>query len=212
MWLRRHIICRAWPEINDLMKNPFKNTAFLFGVTKYKNLPQDTGVEILLSGRSNAGKSSALNALTRNKKLARISKTPGRTTEINFFEVEDNFKLLDLPGYGFAKSGHSRKKDWGPLLGEYFENRKALKAVIVFMDIRHPLKPTDLEMIELCESFEVAYVPVLTKSDKVSKNILMKTIQQVSKATNAKDVLAISSSKETGFEKLSKVLLKFNDD
>ena len=194
------------------MKNPFKNTAFLFGVTKYKNLPQDTGVEILLSGRSNAGKSSALNALTRNKKLARISKTPGRTTEINFFEVEDNFKLLDLPGYGFAKSGHSRKKDWGPLLGEYFENRKALKAVIVFMDIRHPLKPTDLEMIELCESFEVAYVPVLTKSDKVSKNILMKTIQQVSKATNAKDVLAISSSKETGFEKLSKVLLKFRDD
>ena len=212
MWLRRHIICRAWPEINDLMKNPFKNTAFLFGVTKYKNLPQDTGVEILLSGRSNAGKSSALNALTRNKKLARISKTPGRTTEINFFEVEDNFKLLDLPGYGFAKSGHSRKKDWGPLLGEYFENRKALKAVIVFMDIRHPLKPTDLEMIELCESFEVAYVPVLTKSDKVSKNILMKAIQEVSKATNAKDVLAISSSKETGFEKLSKVLLKFRDD
>ena len=212
MWLRRHIICRAWPEINDLMKNPFKNTAFLFGVTKYKNLPQDTGVEILLSGRSNAGKSSALNALTRNKKLARISKTPGRTTEINFFEVEDNFKLLDLPGYGFAKSGHSRKKEWGPLLGEYFENRKALKAVIVFMDIRHPLKPTDLEMIELCESFEVAYVPVLTKSDKVSKNLLMKAIQQVSKATNAKDVLAISSSKETGFEKLSKVLLKFRDD
>ena len=194
------------------MKNPFKNTAFLFGVTKYKNLPQDTGVEILLSGRSNAGKSSALNALTRNKKLARISKTPGRTTEINFFEVEDNFKLLDLPGYGFAKSGHSRKKVWGPLLGEYFENRKALKAVIVFMDIRHPLKPTDLEMIELCESYEVAYVPVLTKSDKVSKNILMKAIQQVSKATNAKDVLAISSSKETGFEKLSKVLLKFRDD
>ena len=194
------------------MKNPFKNTAFLFGVTKYKNLPQDTGVEILLSGRSNAGKSSALNALTKNKKLARISKTPGRTTEINFFEVEDNFKLLDLPGYGFAKSGHSRKKDWGPLLGEYFENRKALKAVIVFMDIRHPLKPTDLEMIELCESFEVAYVPVLTKSDKVSKNILMKTIQQVSKVTNAKDVLAISSTKETGLEKLSKVLLKFRDD
>ena len=212
MWLRRHIICRAWPEINDLMKNPFKNTAFLFGVTKYKNLPQDTGVEILLSGRSNAGKSSALNALTRNKKLARISKTPGRTTEINFFEVEGNFKLLDLPGYGFAKSGHSRKKDWGPLLGKYFENRKALKAVIVFMDIRHPLKPTDLEMIELCESVEVAYVPVLTKSDKVSKNILMKTIQQVSKATNARDVLAISSLKETGFEKLSKVLLRFLDD
>ncbi len=212
MWLRRHIICRAWPEINDLMKNPFKNTAFLFGITKHKNLPEDTGTEILLSGRSNAGKSSALNALTNNKKLARISKTPGRTTEINFFEVEDGFKLLDLPGYGFAKSGHSRRKDWGPLLGEYFENRKALKAVLVFMDIRHPLKPIDQEMIELCKSFNVAYYPVLTKSDKVSKNILMQTIQQVSKATNAKEVLAISSSKESGFDKLRKVLLGFKDD
>ncbi len=211
MWLRRHIICRAWPEINDLMKNPFKNTTFLFGITKYKNLPEDTGIEILLSGRSNAGKSSALNALTDNKKLARISKTPGRTTEINFFKVEESFKLLDLPGYGFAKSGHSRKKDWGPLLEEYFENRKALKAVLIFMDIRHPLKPIDLEMIELCESFDVVYIPVLTKLDKVSKNILMKTIQQVSKATNAHEVLAISSPKKTGFEKLRKILIGLKD-
>ena len=194
------------------MKNPFKNTAFLFGITKHKNLPEDTGIEILLSGRSNAGKSSALNALTGNKKLARISKTPGRTTEINFFEVEDGFKLLDLPGYGFAKSGHSRRKDWGPLLGEYFENRKSLEAVLVFMDIRHPLKPIDLEMIELCESFDVPYIPVLTKSDKVSKNILMRTIQQVSKATNAMEVLAISSSKEIGFEKLRKILIGLKDD
>ncbi len=212
MWLRRPIICRAWPEINDLMKNPFKNTAFLYGITKHKNLPEDTGIEILLSGRSNAGKSSALNALTNNKKLARISKTPGRTTEINFFEVEEGFKLLDLPGYGFAKSGHSRKKDWGPLLGEYFKNRKALKAVLIFMDIRHPLKPIDLEMIELCESFDIAYVAVLTKSDKVSKNILMKTIQQVIKATNTHEVLAISSSKETGIDKLRKILIGFRDD
>ena len=212
LWLRTHIICRACSEINDLMKNPFKNTAFLFGVTKQKNLPEDTGIEVLLSGRSNAGKSSALNALTGNKKLARISKTPGRTTEINFFEVEDGFKLLDLPGYGFAKSGHSRKKNWGPLLGEYFKNRKALKAVLIFMDIRHPLKPIDLEMIELCESFGVAYVPVLTKSDKVSKNILTKTIQQLSKATNAEEVLAISSSKETGIDKLRKILIGFRDD
>ena len=212
LWFRRHIICRAWPEINDLMKNPFKNTSFLLGVTKNKKLPKDTGIEILLSGRSNAGKSSALNALTDNKKLARISRTPGRTTEINFFEVEDGFKLLDLPGYGFAKSGHSRKKDWGPLLAEYFESREALKAVIVFMDIRHPLKQIDLEMIELCERSEVPYVPVLTKSDKVSKNILMKTIQQVSNATNAREVLAISSQKGVGFEKLRKVLLGYTND
>ena len=137
------------------MKNPFKNTTFLFGVTKAEKLPCDNGIEVLLSGRSNAGKSSALNSLSDNKKLARISKTPGRTTEINFFEVEDGFKLLDLPGYGFAKSGRSRRKNWGPLLEEYFKNRQSLKAVLIFMDIRHPLKPIDLEMNKLCESFDI---------------------------------------------------------
>ena len=191
------------------MKNPFKNTTFLFGVTKAEKLPCDNGIEVLLSGRSNAGKSSALNSLSDNKKLARISKTPGRTTEINFFEVEDGFKLLDLPGYGFAKSGQSRRKNWGPLLEEYFKNRQGLKAVLIFMDIRHPLKPIDLEMIKLCESFDIDYVVVLTKSDKVSKNISAKTIQQVSEAINAKEILAISSLNKTGFEKLRKVLIGF---
>ena len=212
LWLRTHIICRACSEINDLMKNPFKNTAFLFGVTKAKNLPNDCGIEVLLSGRSNAGKSSALNSLADNKKLARISKTPGRTTEINFFEVEEGYKLLDLPGYGFAKSGQSRIKDWGSLLGEYFANRKALKGVLIFMDIRHPLKPIDLEMIKLCESFSIDYVAVLTKSDKVSKNIEAKTIHQVSNITNAIEILAISSLKKKGFEKLRKVLIGLKNE
>ena len=125
------------------MKNLFKNTEFVFGVTEYKNLPKDEGIEILLAGRSNAGKSSALNALTENLKLARISKTPGRTTEINFFKVDENINLLDLPGYGYAKSSKSKRKDWGPLLSEYFQNRNALALVIIFMDIRHPLKEKD---------------------------------------------------------------------
>jgi len=212
LWLRTHIICRACSEINDLMKNPFKNTTFLFGVTKAKNLPSDDGIEVLLSGRSNAGKSSALNSLADNKKLARISKTPGRTTEINFFEVEEGFKLLDLPGYGFAKSGQSRIKDWGSLLGKYFKSREALKGVLVFMDIRHPLKPIDLEMIKLCESFNIDYVAVLTKSDKVSKNIEMKTIQQVSKVTNAIEIVSISSLNKKGFGTLRKVLLGFKNE
>ena len=194
------------------MKNPFKNTTFLFGVTKAKNLPNDDGIEVLLSGRSNAGKSSALNSLADNKKLARISKTPGRTTEINYFEVEEGFKLLDLPGYGFAKSGQSRIKDWGSLLGEYFANRKALKGVLIFMDIRHPLKPIDLEMIKLCESFNIDYIAVLTKSDKVSKNIEMKTIQQVSKVTNAIEIVSISSLNKKGFGTLRKVLLGFKNE
>ena len=107
------------------MKNLFKESEFMLGVTKFKNLPEDEGVEILLAGRSNAGKSSALNALTENPKLARISKTPGRTTEINYFRVNETLKFVDLPGYGFAKSSFHKRKDWAPLLEEYFAKRQS---------------------------------------------------------------------------------------
>jgi len=191
------------------MKNLFKNTEFVFGVTDYKKLPEDTGYEILLAGRSNAGKSSALNALTENKKLARISKTPGRTTEINFFKVNDNLMLLDLPGYGFAKSSKAKKKDWGPLLGEYFQKREALAAVIIFMDIRHPLKESDWEMVHLCNNFNVPCIPVLTKSDKLSNNNIAKAINFVKDKIPGSAPLAVSSKDINGFDKLSKLILKF---
>ena len=191
------------------MKNLFKKTEFVFGVTSYKNLPEDIGYEILLAGRSNAGKSSALNVLTDNKKLARISKTPGRTTEINFFKVNENLKLLDLPGYGFAKSSKAKKQDWGPLLGQYFQKRQALTAVIIFMDIRHPLKESDWDMIQLCRDFSVPFLPVLTKSDKLSNNKIATTIKNVKTKINEVDALAISSQNGTGFDKFSAEILKF---
>ena len=191
------------------MKNLFKKTEFVFGVTNYKNLPEDSGFEILLAGRSNAGKSSALNTLTDNKKLARISKTPGRTTEINFFKVNEDLKLLDLPGYGFAKSSKAKKQDWGPLLGEYFQKRQALTAVIIFMDIRHPLKESDWEMINLCRDFNVPFMPVLTKSDKLSNNKIANTIQNVKAEIHEAEALAISSHNGEGFDNLSTEILKF---
>ena len=193
------------------MKSLFKKTEFVFGVTSYKNLPEDAGYEVLLAGRSNAGKSSALNALTDNPKLARISKTPGRTTEINFFKVNDDLMLLDLPGYGFAKSSKAKKKDWGPLLGEYFQKRKALTAVIIFMDIRHPLKESDWDMIQLCRDFNVPFIPVLTKSDKLSNNKITNTVKLVKNKVNEADAIAVSSRDITGFDKLSKEILNFID-
>lgn len=189
------------------MKNPFKNTTFLFGVTKFSKLPDDYGIEILLSGRSNAGKSSALNGLTENKKLARISKTPGRTTEINFFQVNEEFKLLDLPGYGFARSERSKKKNWGPLLEKYFSNRESLKSVLIFMDIRHPLKKLDMEMIALCENYTVPFILVLTKLDKVSRNVCLKTIKDVALKTKNENIFATSALKDMGFEALRKKLI-----
>jgi GTP-binding protein len=191
------------------MKNLFKNTEFMTGVTKYKNLPDDMGTEILLSGRSNAGKSSALNALTENTKLARISKTPGRTTEINFFKVNEGLKLVDLPGYGFAKSAKSQKKDWGPLLRDYFKKRKALKAVIIFMDIRHPLKDSDIEMIKLCTKSDVDFIPVLTKSDKLSNNKIVNSVKGVNKRLIGCEAIAISAKDKKGIELLSKEIMRY---
>ena len=191
------------------MKNLFKNTEFVFGVTSYKNLPEDIGCEILLAGRSNAGKSSALNALTENPKLARISKTPGRTTEINFFKVNENLMLLDLPGYGFAKSSKAKKKDWGPLIGQYFQKREALAAVIIFMDIRHPLKESDWEMVHLCRNFNVPYIPVLTKSDKLSNSKIAKAINFVLEKMPNSNPISVSSKNISGFDELSKEMLKF---
>ena len=191
------------------MKNLFKESEFMLGVTKFKNLPEDVGNEILLAGRSNAGKSSALNALAANPKLARISKTPGRTTEINFFKVNDSLKLVDLPGYGFAKSSFHKRKDWAPLLEEYFAKRDALKAVVIFMDIRHPLKDSDRDMIDLCNASDVAFIPVLTKSDKFSNNQKFKAISAVNKKMQDCEALAVSSKDNVGFDRLSKAILEF---
>ena len=189
------------------MKNLFKNTEFVFGVTSYRSLPKDVGSEVLLAGRSNAGKSSALNVLTDNPKLARISKTPGRTTEINFFRVNEDLMLLDLPGYGFAKSSKAKKKDWGPLLGEYFQKRRALAAVVIFMDIRHPLKESDWEMIHLCRNFNVPFIPALTKSDKLSNNNISKAIAFVKGKIPESNPIAVSTKDKGSFDKLSKEIL-----
>ena len=191
------------------MKNLFKESEFMLGVTKFKNLPDDVGNEILLAGRSNAGKSSALNALTGNPKLARISKTPGRTTEINFFKVNDSLKLVDLPGYGFAKSSFHKRKDWAPLLEEYFLKRESLKAVVIFMDIRHPLKDSDRDMINLCNTSNAPFIPVLTKSDKMSNNQRNKSIAEVNRQMEGVEAIAVSSKDILGFDKLSRAILEF---
>jgi GTP-binding protein len=191
------------------MKNLFKESEFMLGVTKFKNLPEDVGNEILLAGRSNAGKSSALNALTANPKLARISKTPGRTTEINFFRVNDSLKLVDLPGYGFAKSSFHKRKDWAPLLEEYFLKRESLKAVVIFMDIRHPLKDSDRDMINLCNISNAPFIPVLTKSDKMSNNQRNKSIAEVNRQMEGVEAIAVSSKDILGFDKLSRAILEF---
>ena len=131
---------------------------------------------------------------------------------IDFFQ-RNGFRTIvpDLPGYGFAKSSKAKKKDWGPLLGEYFQKRKALTAVIIFMDIRHPLKESDWDMIQLCRDFNVPFIPVLTKSDKLSNNKITNTVKLVKNKVHEADAIAVSSKDITGFDKLSKEILNFID-
>ena len=125
------------------------------------NAPSDIGSEVAFAGRSNAGKSSALNALTENHKLARTSKTPGRTQLINFFEVEENVRLVDLPGYGFAKVPLSVKHEWNKQLERYLQYRRSLKGLVLLMDIRHPLKDFDQQMIEWAVTSEMpVHIPM----------------------------------------------------
>jgi len=173
-------------------------------------LPGDVGVEIAFAGRSNAGKSSALNALTEQKNLARTSKTPGRTQLINVFELDAQRRLVDLPGYGFAQVPLAMKNKWQQALGEYLQKRACLSGVVVLMDIRHPLKDLDMQMIEWAVASEIPVLALLTKSDKLAQSAKMKTVNEVRKAlTDFGDwvqVESFSSLKGTGKPKVLSIL------
>ena len=191
------------------MQNIFKDTFFIKGVLNIKKAPVDDGFEFVLAGRSNAGKSSALNCLTKNKKLARTGKTPGRTTEINFFRVTDEIKLVDLPGYGFSKISVDRKKNLNILLDKYFSTRKSLCAAIIFMDIRHPLKDSDIQMMEFCKKYDVPFISVLTKSDKLNSSAVSKSARDVEEKLDSLSVIVTSAKNDEGFDKLAKKILEF---
>ena len=142
---------------------------FIKGAYTLKQLPDDTGVEVAFAGRSNVGKSSILNTLAGVKSLARTSKTPGRTQEINFFDLGNDRRLVDLPGYGYAKVSEAKQRHWAETLGEYLLSRKSLAGLILLMDIRHPLKEYDLNMVHWCTSAELPVYVILNKADKLSR-------------------------------------------
>lgn len=147
-----------------------QNAKFLLGAPSLKACPPDEGIEVAFAGRSNSGKSSAINALTNQKKLARTSKTPGRTQMINFFEIDSQRKLVDLPGYGFAQVPEKLKKDWQAHMGQYLEDRNALRGLVLVMDVRHPLKEFDCMMLDWADHYQVPIHILLSKADKLKKN------------------------------------------
>lgn len=146
----------------------FNSARFLISASRLDECPTDAGAEVAFAGRSNAGKSSALNTITANGKLARTSKTPGRTRLINFFSLNrENCRLVDLPGYGYARVSRDMKDDWQQHLGQYLIERRCLRGLVLVMDIRHPLTDFDQMMVEWCEHNDLPLMILATKADKL---------------------------------------------
>ncbi|MBN2628871.1 MAG: YihA family ribosome biogenesis GTP-binding protein [Spirochaetales bacterium] len=188
----------------------FRNTRFLKSCPSNRNLPLDDAAEIAFSGRSNVGKSSVLNSLTNQKKLAKSSGVPGKTREINLFTVNEKCRLVDLPGYGFAKVSKKEQERWGQEMTRYIAERTNLKGVIIIMDMRHPLTELDRAMISLVRDSGKAFAFLLNKSDKLGTNDRVKTIKKVEKELIAMNLPAIiipySAEKKNGVDELAKLL------
>ena len=162
------------------MKN-IKQAKFVTAYSASSKPPEDRFIEVAFAGRSNAGKSSSLNALTGQNKLAKTSSKPGRTQQINFFGLDDKRFLVDLPGYGYAAVSKSLKEEWQGLMENFLRGRQSLKGVVIIMDIRHPLKDNDIQMIEWCNERSLEMHIVLTKADKLKKNQINKSLFMVQK-------------------------------
>jgi len=158
---------------------------FELSAAELRQLPSDRGREVAFAGRSNAGKSSALNAITGRKGLARTSKTPGRTRLLNFFRLDAGPALVDLPGYGYAKVAAEVRAGWDELLGGYLKKRRSLHGVIVIMDCRHPLTPYDRMFLDFCRAARRPVHVLLSKSDKLTHSERLKTLRTVERALAA---------------------------
>lgn len=169
----------------------YNQAKFFKSAQKVSQLPESIA-EVAFAGRSNAGKSSAINTITNIKSLARTSKTPGRTQLLNYFQLEDKYFIVDLPGYGYAKVSHSIQKEWEKSLTKYIETREQLRGVVLIMDIRHPLTEHDRSMIEWVTSYNIPIHILLTKSDKLNRGPAMNVLQDVRRAlTEQSDLVTV---------------------
>ena len=181
---------------------------FACAATERKLFPSDTGKEIALCGRSNSGKSTLINALANQKKLAKTSNTPGRTQSINFFHLtnDEAKKIVDLPGFGYAKASKQDQNAWAKLILSYLEKRAALTDLILIMDMRHPFQNKDLEFLSLCNSLNLPIHLILTKADKLNNKETQNTLKVVSEKMadypTIVDSLVFSATKKIGLETL----------
>lgn len=186
-------------------------TRFNTSASKLSQCPEDNGAEVAFAGRSNAGKSSAINTLT-NAKLARTSKTPGRTQLINFFDTNiEGVRIVDLPGYGYAKVPMAMKEHWQKHLNDYLQSRQCLRGVVLMVDIRHPLKEFDQMMIEWCTEAQMPLHILLTKSDKLNRGAAQNALLKMKQALDVKNnphltIQAFSALKKSGVDQLREQL------
>ena len=192
------------------MANYYRRAKFLTSASQPSQFPEGEIMEVAFAGRSNAGKSSAINTLCDQKALARISKTPGRTQLINFFPVDEERCLVDLPGYGYAKVPEKVRREWQKLMESYLGEREQLRGLVVIMDIRHPLKDYDMKMLEWCDYMNVPVHVLLTKADKMTRGPACAQVLKVKKEIKAAGydvtVQMFSSLNKTGLEELLQVL------
>lgn len=189
------------------MHGAYRQAQFLKGVARLSALPADVGVEVAFAGRSNAGKSSVINALTGRAALARISKTPGRTQQINFFVLDDQqHRLVDLPGYGYANVPVAVKRQWGRLVEGYLSARDSLRGVVLLMDARRPFTDADSHLLEWCVHAGLATHVLLNKSDKLSRGagarVLADARKRLAPLGDEHRVQLFSASRKTGIDEL----------
>lgn len=188
----------------------YQEAKYLTSAAEFSDLPPDEGAEVAFIGRSNAGKSSALNVITGIKGLARTSKTPGRTQMINFFALNENQRLVDLPGYGYAKVPRMVQARWEELVDSYLKKRRCLKGLVVVMDIRHPLKEMDEDVVKWAVKYGIPPHILLTKSDKLSQSAVKKVFSEVQgrlvKYSDKISAQLFSSHDRTGLDEVKSVL------
>ncbi|ANW24420.1 ribosome biogenesis GTP-binding protein YihA/YsxC [Vibrio coralliilyticus] len=188
------------------VKIHYQNTHFITSAPDIRHMPEDEGIEVAFAGRSNAGKSSSLNRLTNQRSLAKTSKTPGRTQLINLFKVTDGCHIVDLPGYGFAQVPLEMKKKWQKSLGEYLQKRQSLKGLVVLMDIRHPMKDLDQQLIFWAVDSGIPVQVLLTKADKLKSGARKAQVLKIKKDSAGfggdVSVAAFSSLKGIGVDVL----------
>ncbi len=184
---------------------------FLVSAVTDKQYPDESLPEIAFAGRSNVGKSSLLNLLTNRKKLAKVSQNPGKTRQINFFLINDSFRIVDLPGYGYARVSRSESESWGKMMERYLENRPNLLKVVQLVDCRHEPSAQDVQMYDYLKYYGLSGLVVATKADKLSKNELNRNLSLIRKSLSLeKDdiLLAVSAVNKTGTDELLGVIDK----